>query len=154
VINHLTPNGHFSGRTAPQIYRCCIFFYLFNKYTYWIFLNCCLVSVFSSSKWRLFHNATFFGACIIHILNTGGVLKFKKKKFRRLKVKKDGLNFVSPYFKIRTSNKYDVHYTCLYAPQHTPDSWLRYSKFSARSTGWLAWATLKTLLNSSHVLLW
>ena len=29
-----------------------------------------------------------------------------------------------------------------------------YSKFSARSTGWLAWATLKTLLNSSHVLLW
>jgi len=40
------------------------------------------------------------------------------------------------------------------APQHTPDSWLRYFKFSARSTGWLAWATLKTLLNSSQVLLW
>ena len=40
------------------------------------------------------------------------------------------------------------------APQHTPDSWLRYSKFSARSTGWLAWATLKTLFNSSHLLLW
>ena len=40
------------------------------------------------------------------------------------------------------------------APQHTPDSWLRCSKFSARSKGWLAWATLKTLLNSSHVLLW
>ena len=27
-------------------------------------------------------------------------------------------------------------------------------QFSARSTGWLAWARLKTLLNSSHVLLW
>jgi len=40
------------------------------------------------------------------------------------------------------------------APQHTPDSWLRYSKFSARSTDWLAWATLKTLFNSSHVLFW
>jgi len=39
----------------------------------------------------------------------------------------------------------------LTAPQHTPDSWLR---FSARSTSWLAWATLKPLLNSSHVLLW
>jgi hypothetical protein len=26
---------------------------------------------FFSSKWRLFHNATFFGACIIHILHTG-----------------------------------------------------------------------------------
>ena len=32
-FNHLTPNGHFSGRTAPLTYRCC-FFYLFNKYTY------------------------------------------------------------------------------------------------------------------------
>ena len=40
------------------------------------------------------------------------------------------------------------------APQHTPDSCLRYSKSSARSTGWLAWATLETLFNSSHVLLW
>ena len=38
------------------------------------------------------------------------------------------------------------------APQHMPGSWLPYSKFSARSTGWLAWATLKTLLTSSHVL--
>jgi hypothetical protein len=36
-INHLTPNDHFSGRTAPLTYRCCIFFYLFNRYTYWIF---------------------------------------------------------------------------------------------------------------------
>jgi hypothetical protein len=24
-LNHLTPNGHFSGRTAPLSYRCCIF---------------------------------------------------------------------------------------------------------------------------------
>jgi hypothetical protein len=30
---------------------------------------------------------------------------------------------------------------------------LPYFKFSARSTGWLAWATVKTVLNSSHVLL-
>ena len=33
---------------------------------------------FSSSKCRLFHNATLFGFCITHILNTG-VLKFEKK---------------------------------------------------------------------------
>ena len=33
---------------------------------------------FFSSKCRLFHNATFFGSCIIHILHTG-VLKFKCK---------------------------------------------------------------------------
>jgi hypothetical protein len=36
---------------------------------------------FFSSKWCLFHNATLFGYCIIHILNTGCV-KFKRK-FRR-----------------------------------------------------------------------
>jgi len=30
------PNGHFSGRTAPLTSICCIF-YLFNRYTYWIF---------------------------------------------------------------------------------------------------------------------
>jgi len=35
-------------------------------------------SSFFSSKCRLFHNATFFGSCIIHILHTG-VLKFKCK---------------------------------------------------------------------------
>jgi hypothetical protein len=35
-------------------------------------------SPFFSSKCRLFHNATFFGSCIIHILHTG-VLKFKCK---------------------------------------------------------------------------
>ena len=27
-------------------------------------------------------------------------------------------------------------------------------QFSTRSTGWLAWATLRTLINSSHVLFW
>ena len=31
---------------------------------------CCIISVFFSSKCRLFHNATFFGSRIIHILNT------------------------------------------------------------------------------------
>ena len=39
---------------------------------------------FSSSKCCLFHNATLFGFCITHILNTG-VLKLKKK-IRRQKV--------------------------------------------------------------------
>jgi hypothetical protein len=29
-INHLTPNGHFSGRTAPLTYRCCIFLFIQN----------------------------------------------------------------------------------------------------------------------------
>jgi len=27
-INHLMPNGHFSGCTAPLTYRCCIFLFI------------------------------------------------------------------------------------------------------------------------------
>jgi hypothetical protein len=41
--------------------------------------------VFFSSKLRLFHNATLFGYCIIHILNTGWAKI--KKKIRRQRVK-------------------------------------------------------------------
>ena len=60
-------------------------FYIFIQQIYVLnILNMCTLSVFSSSKCRLFHNATFFGFSIIHILNTG-VLKLKIK-FRRLKV--------------------------------------------------------------------
>jgi hypothetical protein len=32
VFNHLTPNGHFSGRTAPLTYRCCIFLFIKQIY--------------------------------------------------------------------------------------------------------------------------
>jgi hypothetical protein len=31
-INHLTPNGHFSGRTAPLTYRCCISLFIQQIY--------------------------------------------------------------------------------------------------------------------------
>ena len=34
-------------------------------------LNMLYISIFFSSKCRLFHNATLFGFCITHILNTG-----------------------------------------------------------------------------------
>ena len=45
---------------------------------YWIFLNMLYtLRSFFSSKWSLFHNATFFGSCIIHILYTG-CAKIKK----------------------------------------------------------------------------
>ena len=45
---------------------------------------------FFSSKCRLFHNATLFGVCITHILNTG-CAKIKKK-IRRQKVNPLGLH--------------------------------------------------------------
>ena len=44
---------------------------------------------FFSSKFRLFHNATLFGFCITHILNTECAKIWKKKKIRRRKVKWD-----------------------------------------------------------------
>ena len=43
------------------------------------------MSIFVSSKCRLFHNATLFGFCITHILNTGCAKIWKK--IRRQKVK-------------------------------------------------------------------
>ena len=48
-----------------------------------------IISIFVSSKCRLFHNATLFGFCITHILNTG-CAKFKKKKSvaKRLRLQK------------------------------------------------------------------
>ena len=42
---------------------------------------------FFSSKCRLFYNATLFGFCITHILNTESAKFEKKKKIRRQKVK-------------------------------------------------------------------
>jgi hypothetical protein len=41
-------------------------------------LNMLHIPRFFSSKCRLFHNATFFDSCIIHILHTG-CAKIKKK---------------------------------------------------------------------------
>jgi len=32
VFNHLTPNDHFSGRTAPLTFRCCIFLFIQHIY--------------------------------------------------------------------------------------------------------------------------
>jgi hypothetical protein len=32
AANHLTPNGHFSGRTAPLTYRCSIFVFIQQIY--------------------------------------------------------------------------------------------------------------------------
>jgi hypothetical protein len=72
-------------RTAPLTSRRCILYiYSINIHTEY-FKHAAHSPFFSSSKCRLFHNTTFFGSCIIHILYTG-VLKFKIK-FRRLKVK-------------------------------------------------------------------
>jgi hypothetical protein len=56
--------------------RCILYIFSTNKSTE--HFKHAAHSPFFSSKCRLFHNATFFGFCVIYILDTG-VLKFKCK---------------------------------------------------------------------------
>jgi hypothetical protein len=76
-INPLTPNCHYSGRTAPLTSRRCILdFYSTNILTE--YLKTATYSPFFSPKCHLFDHSTLFGFCIIHILNTG-CAKIEKK---------------------------------------------------------------------------
>jgi len=70
LINPLKPND--LKRIVPHSYPPDAAFYIFIQQIYVLnILNMLHNLRFSSPKCRLFHNATFFGSCIIHILNTG-----------------------------------------------------------------------------------
>ena len=71
-INPLTPNDHYSGRTAPiTSKRSVLYIYSTNVGTEYF-----KHGIFFS-KCSLFHNCNVFGSCIIHILYTG-CAKIKK----------------------------------------------------------------------------
>jgi len=70
----LTPKDPYMGHTAPLTSRCCILYIYSTNISTEYFKHAAHSPFFFSSKCRLFHNATFYGSCIIHILNTG-VLK-------------------------------------------------------------------------------
>jgi len=57
------------GRTATL--QMLLFIYFFQQMKVLSILNMLYTLRFFSSKCRLFHNATFYGSCIIHILHTG-----------------------------------------------------------------------------------
>jgi hypothetical protein len=84
-LNPLTPNDLYIGRTAPLTYRRYVLYIYSTKIDNEYFKR---AAHSFSSKCRLFHNATFFGSCIIHILHTG-CAKIKNKRFRRQRVNKD-----------------------------------------------------------------
>ena len=71
VVNRLTPNDPYMGRTAPLTSkRCILYIYSTNIGTEY-FKHALYSPFFFSSKCSLFHNANMFGSCIIHILYTG-----------------------------------------------------------------------------------
>jgi hypothetical protein len=77
LFNPLTPNDHYSGRTAPRTSkRFILYIYSTNIGTEY-FKHGIYSKVFFSSKCSLFHNSNIFGSCIIHILFTG-CAKIKK----------------------------------------------------------------------------
>ena len=70
-VDPLTPNDHYSGRTAPLTSkRCILHIYSTNIGTEYL-KNGIYSPFFFSSKCSLFHNSNVFGSCIIHILYTG-----------------------------------------------------------------------------------
>ena len=77
-LSPLTPNDLYMSRTAPLTSkRCILYTYSTNIGTEYFKHAVYSPFFFSSSKCSFFHNANFFGSCIIHILYTG-VLKLKK----------------------------------------------------------------------------
>jgi len=65
----LTPNDLYMSRTAPLTSKLCIL-YIYSTNVGTEYFKHAVLSVFFSSKCSLFHNANFFGSCIIHILYT------------------------------------------------------------------------------------
>ena len=86
-INRLTPNDPCMGRTATLTSKRCILnIYSTNVGTEY-FKHALYSPFFFSSKCSLFHNANFFGSCIIHILYIE-CAEIKKKLFRPQRVNK------------------------------------------------------------------
>jgi len=72
MFKPLTPNDHYSARTAPLTSkRCILYIYSTNTGTEY-FKHVIYCPFFFSSKCSLFNNSNLFGSCFIHILYTGG----------------------------------------------------------------------------------
>ena len=69
-ISPLTPNDHYSNRTALLTSKRFIL-HIYSTNIGTEYFKPGIYSSFFSSKCSLFHNLTYFGSCIIHILYTG-----------------------------------------------------------------------------------
>ena len=77
LFNPLTPNDLYISRTTPLTSKRCIL-YIYSTNVGTEYFKHAVYSPLFSSKCSLFHNANFFGSCIIHILYTG-CAEIKKK---------------------------------------------------------------------------
>jgi len=71
MLNLLTSNVNYSGRTAPLTSKVAFYIFIQQIQALNILNMVYILRFFFSSKCSLFHNSNVFGSCIIHILYTG-----------------------------------------------------------------------------------
>ena len=70
ILNLLTPNVNYSGRTAPLTSKRSILYIYWKNIGTEYFKHGIYSPFFFSSKCSLFHNSNIFGSCVIHVLYT------------------------------------------------------------------------------------
>ena len=70
MINLLTPDDDYSGRTVPLTSKCCILYIYSTNIDTEYFKHGINSPFFFASKCILFHKSNIFGSCFIHILYT------------------------------------------------------------------------------------